>query len=152
LTKGEWSGALGVTHRTLNRWEDRPGFWDRVYEEARAILDSDHSEHLAALSKKAKGGDVTAIAKALAITGRHEEKKGGGVNIAIIQPVMHEAMAEIRGVVNDLIALYVPEADRSNARGYLAERVRELGARVDGEVVVEDGVFRPLLQDKKQRR
>lgn len=159
------AGETQVSYGYLNDLRHKPEhspFRERYKErtgELLNVLEVDSEFIVSRIVDIAKNGKPdSAKLDALKTLGREyldvleQQKTGGGVNIAIVQPVMHQAMAEIRGMVNDLIALYVPEAERSNARGYLAERVQELGARVDGEVVVEDGVFRPLLQDKKQRR
>ena len=151
-TQLELAEEMGRGRSTLQSWQKKAGFWQAVDAQVKKWVGKLAPDILRAMVGKAKLGDkdkmgnVAAARLLLGYGGKYEERVGGGVQIAIIQPMMREAMAEIKGIMNDFIALYVPKADHSNAKGYLAKRVQELGAGVDGGFSVEDGVFRPLLQ------
>ena len=74
-TEAELARLMGVTDRTLRRWERRTGFVEAVHGEALKLLGRRLPDILDALYKRAVKGDVPAIKLALAVTERQVDTR-----------------------------------------------------------------------------
>ncbi len=73
-SRGQVAKALRVSEDTLALWESLPGWWNSVHEHALSVLGQDLSEILAALSERAKEGNISAIKLSLQALGVFTEK------------------------------------------------------------------------------
>lgn len=59
-TQQQVAAALAVHPHTLTMWKRKPGFWDAVYQDARAIVGGELPQIISAMVKEAKQGSVSA--------------------------------------------------------------------------------------------
>jgi hypothetical protein len=59
-TQQQVAEALAVHPHTLTMWKRQPGFWDVVYEDARAIVGGELPQIISAMVEKAEQGSVSA--------------------------------------------------------------------------------------------
>ena len=85
-TKEEWAETLGVTDRTLRRWERLPGFYDAVFQLAGIHLDARLPEVLGRLADLAVEGDLDAIRLALELRGRYTPTQRVKSSVAVFGP------------------------------------------------------------------
>jgi len=83
-SKSQFAQDIGVSLRTLFRWQEKEGFSDAVYELAMVHLKGDLAPVLRALAKQAGKGDVQAIKLALQHTGKFVERQSSAQEVKVI--------------------------------------------------------------------
>ncbi len=70
----EFASFYNIKPALLQQWESEPGFWDEVFNGARAVAGRALADVIDALVMRAKGGNVNAIKLALEMLGVHHDK------------------------------------------------------------------------------
>lgn len=73
-TRQELADKLVISPMTLRNWERLPGWWDAVFEQARAVVGREIGSILKAVVREAKAGSVQAAKLCLQVLGVHAEK------------------------------------------------------------------------------
>ena len=116
--RGAFARRLGVTLATLRRWEVEPGWWDAVFQQARAIIGRQLGGILNAMAKAAQAGSVAAAKLCLEVLGVHHMK------------IQHEV--DMQG--DQLIIMLHPDA-LPPPHLQLPQATRQSGEIIDGVVL-----------------
>jgi transcriptional regulator with XRE-family HTH domain len=100
-TREELAKELGVSSRTLRRWQEKEGFGEMVKERTRELLRSDFPEILGALRREANKGSFQHIKLALEMLGEYTEhrevtgKDGGPIQFSEVVVEMPDDKAAV---------------------------------------------------------
>ena len=82
------AGELGVSTRTLQRWQRKEGFWDIVDKSVKTVSDQALSSVWSALINKAVDGDVSAIRLYFQLRGELVEKRQEKLTVSAPETVV----------------------------------------------------------------
>lgn len=135
--------AIGVTAEEYNGWLSNPAFKSELTNRADDILDNVYPEAQAALAKKVKSGDITALKFYYEITGRAQSPETANMKLTMIRlieavqkhvkdPAILQAIASEINAAGSVALESVPTAQLPSNPSPLTKQYKEhLDARLD---------------------